>query len=55
MRTRRLRARLNVFVLTYQWRGRSDFNMFVDDAPLKHANASFSNRRASREPSAASH
>jgi hypothetical protein len=35
MRTRQLRARLHVFVSTYQWR------MFFDDAPLKHVRASF--------------
>jgi hypothetical protein len=39
MRTRRLHARLRVFVSTYQWHGFSDISMFVDDAPLKHARA----------------
>ena len=34
MRTRRLHARLHVFVQTYQWHGYSGINMYVDDAPL---------------------
>jgi hypothetical protein len=37
MRTRRLHARLFVFVPTYLWHGYSDINMFVDDATLKNA------------------
>jgi hypothetical protein len=55
MRTRRLHARMRVFVSTYQWHGYSDINMFVDDAPLKHARASFSFRKSCRESSVASH
>jgi hypothetical protein len=41
MRTRRLHARLNVFVPTYQWYGYSYINMFVDDAALKNARVSW--------------
>ena len=37
MRTRRLHARLRVFVPAYQWNGYNDINMFVDDATLKNA------------------
>jgi|AntAceMinimDraft_5_1070358.scaffolds.fasta_scaffold108302_1 hypothetical protein len=33
MRTRRLHARLHVFVSIYQWHKYTDINMFVDDAP----------------------
>jgi hypothetical protein len=40
MRIRRLHVRSYVFVSTYQLHGFSDINMFVDDAPLKHARAS---------------
>jgi hypothetical protein len=40
MRTRRLLARMNVFVSTCQRHGPSDIGMFVDDAPLKKACAS---------------
>ena len=37
MRTRRLHASLQIFVLTYQWHGCSGINMFVDDATLSAA------------------
>jgi hypothetical protein len=50
MRTRRLDARLSVFVSNYQWHGRSDITMFVDDAPLKKAHASWPFCRGSRQP-----
>jgi len=41
MRTRRLHARLYIFVPTYEWHGYSDISMFVDDATLKNAGASW--------------
>jgi hypothetical protein len=53
-RTRRLHARLYVFVSTYQWHGYSysDIKIFVDDAPLKNARASWPFCREGRQPAA---
>jgi hypothetical protein len=50
MRTWRLHARFHGFVSTYELHGYSDFNMFVDDAPLKNARASWPFCRGSRQP-----
>jgi hypothetical protein len=55
MRTRRLNARLRVFVSTYQWHGYIDINWFVEDSTLKHARVLFSFCKVCREPSVASH
>jgi hypothetical protein len=53
IRTRRLHARLHVFVPAYQWHGYSDIVMLVDDAPLKNPDAS--RPFCSREPPVATH
>ena len=50
MRTRRLHARLYVFVRTYQYRGCSDISMLVGDAPLKNARVSWPFCRGSGQP-----
>ena len=50
IRTRRLHARLNVFVSTYQLHGYSDINMLACDAKLKNARASWPFCRRSRQP-----
>jgi hypothetical protein len=50
MRTRRLHARLKIFVQTYQWHGQSDISLFVDDARLKNASTSWPFCKGSRQP-----